>query len=199
MLPLAKLSSEPRLADLFSFKFLSIATDWFEQPAAAAPAFLLAVSPSRLLFAARVAQPANCDMRNPGDYIEGLWKKDAAELFFCEDGAAAYQEINLSPAGAWWTCAFTGVRQRDPAFKKPAGVEVKSSLTPESWQAACAIPLAALNIKASWTEATRANVCFVLGAQTQHYYSWAKLLSAEPDFHRPHEFARVKPTARSGA
>ncbi len=47
----------------------------------------------------------------PGEFFEGLWNGDVAELFLSLPNGN-YLEYNFAPNGAWWACEFSEPRVR---------------------------------------------------------------------------------------
>jgi len=125
-----------------------------------------------------------------GDFQEGLWRHDVAELFIAaEDGR--YLEFNLSPRGAWWMAAFDAPRHASPLPHLPAVRTHAAEPAGGGWQAALGIPLEWLRHHIGWGPASRANVTLILESPEQRFLSAADLGGGEPDFHRPDRYPAI--------
>ncbi|MBX7143422.1 MAG: hypothetical protein K1X79_03145 [Oligoflexia bacterium] len=193
MLPVYRSTSALTLTNVFAFTPQQIDYDWFGERMKNPPRFVVAVDPERLFLAAIVDMaPWYDSATTQGQFVEGLWNKDVAEIFLTNSGGTAYQEFNLSPRGSWWSCVFSKYRKRDPQnFKMPQGVETFSEIQQSSWKAGIAIPVRDLSIPLAIEETSRANVCFVLGKTKRHYLSWTNIQNYDPDFHRADEFEDI--------
>ena len=108
---------------------------------------------------------------------------------FTNSGSPEYQEFNLSPSGAWWSCFFAKHRKREPSkFKMPTNVETYCEVANSSWKVAMSIPISELSLPISLEDSTRINVTFALGKTKRQYLTWANIDSPEPDFHRADQF-----------
>lgn len=164
-----------------------LASDWFGVPHPASPRFTLAYTDGVISFFARADKPALLVPHDAGGYVEGLWNGDCAELFLVNPVTGAYVEFNLSPRGAWWSCAFLAPRVRAPESPAPfAGVIASGAVAPAHWEATLRVPVAGLPAELAFDpEVTRANVTFCLGDAPQRYFTHADLGGGNPDFHRP--------------
>ena len=167
--------------------FATLTSDWFGVPHPAAPRFTLKLENGVIRLTARAQKPALTVAADTGDYSEGLWDGDCAELFLVNPVSGEYIEFNLSPKGGWWCCEFMGPRVRAPgAPKHLAGVTATGTVGENVWEAAMAIPVASLPDSLAFDpEVTRGNVTFCLGNDPQRYLTYADLGGGSPDFHRP--------------
>jgi hypothetical protein len=165
----------------------SLASDWFGVSHAAAPRFTLSLHEGVISLVVKVSKAALTVRGDDGDYVEGLWEGDCAELFLVNPVSGAYIEFNLSPKGAWWCCEFSGTRTRAPgAPVRLVGVVARGSVGHESWEAALSIPVSALPASLDFNpDVTRGNVTFCLGDDPQRYLTYVDLGGGNPDFHRP--------------
>jgi hypothetical protein len=131
-----------------------------------------------------------------GDFIEGLWNYDVAELFLARpDGQ--YVEINFSPEGAWWTASFSAPRQRHPGSRRGPQPDVHIACrTSPPTRGSLAVIDAAIDLRSISPvlpplHQLTANITSIV--QNTHR-SWATLSPPQPDFHRPREFARIRLT-----
>lgn len=196
MLPLYTSARSLEFNDLLRLKACRIRTDWFHNAKDHQPRFVLALDSDNLWFyAACDSTPVYCKEHACGAFVEGLWRKDAAELFVAADQGSAYFEVNLSPGGAWWWCKFERCR------KRCAGAEAKFEHKPpcfslvdsSSWQAAIAVPRAWFENLCGFGPQTRANVSFITNTPQQLFWSWAKISSEKPDFHCTQDFEPLAP------
>ncbi|KAB2638399.1 MAG: hypothetical protein DVB26_08100 [Verrucomicrobia bacterium] len=168
--------------------------DWHGERVEPAAGFALVSDARRLWFVASHRRPAALHPQaRPGHFQAQLWRYDVAELFLADPRSGRYFEFNLAPNGAWWTCEFTGPRQRTEALDiaMPEVATFSDLAADGSWVAAMALPLDLLRARLDLGPATRANVTFVLESPQQRFLTAAKLASAEPDFHRPGEFSAI--------
>jgi hypothetical protein len=125
----------------------------------------------------------------PGDFREGLWQADVAELFIASADRQRYLEFNLSPTGAWWCAGFDGPRQRRQGTPMPR-VRTQAKSDPASgWQAALAIPLSYLQEQLDFAQDCPLNVTLILQSPEQRFFSATDLGPGNPDFHQPARFA----------
>ncbi len=179
-----------------------IDSDWYKKKTPHPIQFSLGLDSTTFYFIGEVSAPPYCDESlASGDYREGLWERDVAEFFLLESPDARYQEFNLSPMGAWWSHSFVKYRERDTAhFVKPQGVVTYSDWDAKplennskilTWTVGISIPRRSLSIPISFSESTRINVSFILGAPHERFYSFAPPLECAPDFHRVENFYPV--------
>lgn len=199
MLPVYKVSTTISFDRLFELPQNQIEYDWFGERVKNTLTFVVAVDPDRILLGTKVdAAPWYDPAHQQGQFIEGLWNKDVAEIFLASSSSPVYQEINLGPSGAWWSCFFSKYRKRDTSgFRMPEGVTTHSKIGPASWEAAIAIPLSQFSFPLDLEGDTRANVSFVIGKAKRQYLTWANIQQREPDFHRAEDFENIDMIAAS--
>ncbi len=177
---------------------LGLLKDWHGAPVDPPAAFSLAMDSHRLWFIAHHRQPASLHpLARPGDFQAGLWQHDVAELFIADPVSGRYFEFNLAPNGAWWSCEFTAprVREEETDIAMPE-VATFSDMAPDgAWVAAMAIPLDLLKARLDFGPESRINVTMILESPAQRFLSAADLGDGDPDFHRPHHFARIESAA----
>ena len=67
----------------------------------------LSINGDQLCFAPAFPETAETvSGAEPGEFYEGLWKGDVAELFLSLPNGN-YVEYNFAPNGAWWACEFS--------------------------------------------------------------------------------------------
>ncbi len=185
-----------RLEDVLGFERIAFARDRSGAPPMAATSFAVAVDPERLFYVAACSQPPDHDATlTAGTFAAGLWRRDVAELFIRTAGSPAYVELNLSPGGAWWRCAFASYRQPDRrAAVPPSGVETLTDVGPASWIAGLAIDRAAVSPAGRLDHDTRLNVCAIIGGTRRQHLCW-RAVPGEADFHDEACFVEVKKVA----
>lgn len=169
--------------------------DWSGVPLETPASWCLAMDAERLWWIAAHGKPARLHPASrPRRFQAELWKQDVAELFLAHPASGRYLELNLAPNGAWWSCEFTGPRQRAEEVEiEMPDVATFAELGPQGgWVAAMAIPLDILRARIGFGEGTRGNLCFLLESPQQRAVSVADLGGGEPDFHRPERFPELR-------
>ncbi len=118
-----------------------------------------------------------------GSFVRGLWDFDVAELFIYSTRADAYQEFNIAPSGAWWSCLFSGYREESKAAFSPPVVTVEAVETTSGWNAAIKVPLSSLAFSVDALSDLRLNICLIQGKAPRNYLSAAFIETPAPDFH----------------
>ncbi len=172
--------------------FHSLNEDWYGRPLASTPSFRIIVGPDflELAFSAK-REPFSAPASNQGDFHEGLWEYDCAELFLTNPDNGHYLELHLAPNGAWWSCYFEEERVQHDIENRPLpGVLTESLEGIAQWETRLRVPLASLPPELAFDLAkTRGNVSFCLGSEPrQTYASWARLPGDQPDYHQPSSF-----------
>lgn len=118
-----------------------------------------------------------------GQFQEGLWEQDVAE-FFVGDTGEAYQEFNLGPQGAWWTCGFSGYRQRQPQAQLLGGQTCGrwEPGHPLPWQVRLEVALS--DLLCQDLSLARIAVCSIRHDPEPRYFCSGPQVPAQPDFHR---------------
>ena len=147
------------------------------------------LDPDALHFGASVTASSDYDADcGQGEFVEGLWERDVAELFIAEH--EMYQEFNLSPNGAWWSAVFNAPRNRcAKRFSMPQDLKIFCETETDSWRVALSIPRNQFSLDLSFTSHTRLNCNVITGNPVRQYLSWCRLPGAEADFHQPQHFA----------
>lgn len=123
-----------------------------------------------------------------GEFVRGLWEYDVAELFIHSPADGAYQEFNLAPSGAWWSCHFSGYRKESNLIPPVPSLEVDSADYATGWAAAIRIPLSSLALRFQSFNDLKFNVCFIQGENPRHYLSGAVIGTSLPDFHHAQSY-----------
>ncbi len=168
-----------------------LSADWFGARVDHPPSYAIIRDPSHLwLLATREAPAVAKPGAHLGDFVEGLWEYDVAECFIAEPDGSRYLELNLSPHGAWWCCAFEGPRNRkSPALAPPDSVRTYAESTKSGgWSSAIAMPLNYLEKHFNFADAARLNVTMILQKPKEQYLTATDIGSGQPDYHRPDQF-----------
>lgn len=158
----------------------------------------------------KVPTLAYCDTPEAGGdgsfpFIEGLWTGDCAELFLSNPNTGFYIELNLSPVGSWWFCAFTAPHCRLLECAVPPGVITTASIptssgAPDNWSASLTIPLLSLPLELEFDpHFTTGNVTFCLHDNIRRpnkelFFSYYKLgdnTLTSPNFHIPQKWRKI--------
>ncbi len=144
----------------------------------------------RVWFACRVPGRATFDDAYArGAFVEGLWEHDVAE-FFLMDADGRYQEFNVSPSGAWWSCGFSGYRARAAGVAIPAEVLVETKIEPTGWQVVFSVPSRELWIPLKGVVGV--HVSAISRSPHTRYLSSSPVPGSAPDFHRRECFRAVE-------
>lgn len=196
MISIQSLQQAPSsLAGLFTLPFSSFPYSVGGSSTVAKREYALARTDADLFVAFRVEaglvkHPRDC----AGEFVEGLWEYDVAELFLLDSSTGRYEEFNLSPAGAWWRCAFSSYRVLDSAVNC-------SVCRPNVWSGkdntvslvAMSFSFAELSISFKAKVGERLSVCAIVGAGAdREYLSTSPLNSQKPDFHQTQFFSALQ-------
>lgn len=154
----------------------------------------LAIDSAALWFACEVDAAPFCDTAHQnGDFIEGLWLKDVAEFFLRDSETGEYQEFNVSPRGAWWSCVFSSYRHRHLMQRRPSTVSVMGDCGESRWKVVFGVRLDELASPLS--PQTTVHVSLIShshgGSGEPRYFSSHPVRGLEPDFHLPEVFLPV--------
>jgi hypothetical protein len=128
----------------------------------------------------------------PGKFYEGLWKGDCAEFWIYSPSAGKYLEFNLGPNGAWWTCIFTGPRERFLEILPPECETTSTEIEGVGWAASIRIPKEEVFRCLGTLDDLHGNVtlltdgCPDVNYPPENLHSVVKL--KEVDFHRPQDW-----------
>lgn len=158
-------------------------TDWYGAASPYRPEMSVEIQGESLIYLFRCRKAPFCDESLAlGSFVEGLWEQDVAEFFVAGPGSS-YQEVNISPTGAWWSCLFSNYRERLEVCRFEPKIEV--SRDSESWSVRFEVALSALN---PWVgiepDARRFSACSILHDPEPSYFAWNHQGGGEPDFHR---------------
>lgn len=154
------------------------------------PRFRLSTNSQYILIECLFSKRAQFDATlKPGIFHEGLWQLDVLELFLVDQGGIGYQEINLSPAGAWWSCKFSSYRKRAQPAQKAPSAQVSRELRSGDILVALKLKRSELLVQCNFERQAYANVSAMHHGQA---FSWAAIPSEKPDFHLVQHFERVR-------
>ncbi len=172
--------------EIHSFEF-----DWFGRPEPYGSQYRLTLREGVLVFEFWANKAAECNASlASGDFVEGLWEQDVAELFvMAPDGR--YQEFNLSPTGAWWSATFTGYREGCQA-ERATSIQTEAHCEEGRWSARLSLAVSDLNVlQGSDISLARLNVTAILSPQNPSYLCWGWQNGEQPDFHRAENFLPI--------
>lgn len=161
-------------------------TDWFGNTSEFKVSYALAVDPDSIIFIAAADKIPNLHPdSDAGEFIEGLWKYDVAEIFFGYSDAS-YHEFNLDANGAFWSQYLVHYRKRSEQHNfNPKMIKTISLPCRGSWKAAIQISNACFKELPS-----SVHISFILHSNKEIYYS-SKPGRSEPDFHNSNCFEAI--------
>jgi hypothetical protein len=143
----------------------------------------LAMDPFTLWCVWKVPGSAWCDESLAhGDFVEGLWNWDVAELFL-STGGESYREYNISPRGAWWCAQFDRYRCQCEVQSTHELPQLFTSIETGSWEAVLGIPRRELALDAPEHELA-IHVAAITHRPESRFISSQPVAGVEPDFHR---------------
>lgn len=132
-----------------------------------------------------IGKPAAIRLPPPGlpGPADGLWRHTCCEAFIAGD--RVYHEFNFSPAGNWAVYRFTGIRQRDTAYRPPCPPIVDVRVAADQLTLTADIPTPLLPAGRARMLGLTAVIEHADGALAY----WAlRHDGRQPDFHRPATF-----------
>lgn len=98
----------------------------------------VALDPRALWFVCELPGGRVCtSQKSHGQFLEGLWDEDVAELFIKGENGA-YQEFNLAPSGAWWSMTLSEYRKRRTDSKRPEPLHISTTIGSDRWEVVAA-------------------------------------------------------------
>jgi len=136
----------------------------------------------------------------PAGRRDQLWERDVAEAFLQPDPARErfYREFEVSPNGMWIDLDIFpgGRRDLNSALKRSVLLDEKS----HTWSAELGIPLRWLTDDFDPSAIWRANFYRIEGKQEPRaYLAWQPTHTAQPNFHVPQAFGRLRFARSIGA
>lgn len=163
-------------------------------PAVKRVEYSLLATPQEIVVAYRSHEPTY--LSDSRGFCEGLWKFDCGELFLLQPSTGRYLEINLAPNGAWWSCVFSGVRERDGATEPPRIEVSESEWSPIGWKASFVLPMSEVVRCLGSSDNIFGNITAILGGCPDKDVPLENLHTIAPleavDFHRPHEWVPLE-------
>ena len=174
---------EPEIEQVWKLPSFSLNKQWDGTSAKSSLRCIVAETPTLIHFLVRFPLDTwdFADGRT-GDFREGLWERDVAELFVAQ--GSKYYEINLSPSGMWWIQSFKDIREREPGFKIDTGL-ANIIVTPSSSDNAVSFSLLKSPMFGDLAQVS-GNVTACIGRDRREFLSLAKL--SKRDFHQPKSF-----------
>jgi hypothetical protein len=165
--------------------------DWFGQAARYPASFRLSLQDGLLTYSFSALKTPECEITHQaGDFVEGLWERDVAELFVMGP-LGEYQEFNLSPRGAWWCAVFSGYRQRAAVLPCPSA-QVWAEWGDGFWSARLSVDINDLPVlQGQGLQEARLNVTAILNPDQPEYLCFGHQGGGDPDFHRAENFLPV--------
>lgn len=157
--------------------------DWYGAQSQFRPRMSVRIESEILTFQFEAKKSPNCDLSlSLGDFQEGLWERDVAEFFVAGPGKR-YQEINISPNGAWWSALFGDYRELEREIRFEPTISVQSQ--PQFWSVEFKVEVCQL---LPWTgvepDQWRFSPSAILYSPDPSYFCWHAAQAVEPDFHR---------------
>lgn len=171
----------------------TVSRDWNGLPLNGTVNWFLAVDPKSWYFGliSTCGSPVfDASFRN-GEFREGLWFNDVAELFVLDCVTGAYSEWNLGPQGGWWAANFDSYRKRSTRqVLYSTAIRTYSCIDSTGWKAALGgpnetFPAVGKNQKLHFSA--------IVGSPEQRFLTSAPSPTGEPDFHKPSNFAPYGP------
>lgn len=166
--------------------------EWFGNPITPAIEYSFTTDGENLIYRAAQAAPVQPHPEGKtGEFREELWKYDTAEFFIAEENGSPYVEVNISPNGAWWACAFSAPRVPLVPAAEWCGVKATGLVNEQGWQCSISIPLSLLAALGISLNHCRLAATAILNSPDYVFLTTAEDTSGEPDFHRPHAWPKA--------
>ncbi len=166
--------------------------EWFGNPITPAIEYSFTTDGENLIYRAAQAAPAHPHPEGKyGEFREELWKYDTAEFFIAAENGSPYVEVNISPNGAWWACAFSAPRVPLVPAAEWSGVKATGLVNEQGWQCSISIPLSLLAALGISLNHCRLAATAILNSPDYVFLTTAEDTSGEPDFHRPHAWPKA--------
>lgn len=167
----------------------SVTSSWGGSPLLYPFSWSVALDPTTLWFSCSL--PGGSAIKpgtTSGEFVEGLWEYDVAELFV-RDARGAYQEFNLSPNGAWWSMTHSEYRVRSNESRPPKCLFVKTAILEGSWEVVAAFDIGSLQVPLA--EGSVVHVTGIHYAAQPVYLSSNPARDIAPDFHHSSCFSPI--------
>jgi hypothetical protein len=134
----------------------------------------------------------------PKEFVEDLWKGNVVEWFLGCAASGRYMEVHVSPSARWWSCVFTGIRERETPHGHPLPLSVihhRRDKAGRHWQASVQVPARVVCqlLKARSVFDLRTNFTAMVYpvTGTALYFSLATMPGPKPNFHQPQAWLKV--------
>ena len=130
---------------------------------------------------------------DPNGRRNQLWDRDVAEAFLQPDPSrpAEYKEFEVSPNGFWIDLDISPGQK--PDLKSGMQRSVVLDEKTHTWTAELAIPMKALTSQFDPAAVWKVNFYRVEGkVEPRGYYAWQPTRTAQPNFHVPSAFGRMR-------
>lgn len=179
---LVKLDKPFDLEDFAHYEHVSLTEHWSKSESELLPPKVaVVIDPQALHLAYQVFQAPEYNKNyQSGQFVEGLWEKDVAELFISDSNSSAYQEFNFAPSGAYWICDFIKYRQRSEVQSeyKKNNLIIQKQERENFWSILVSIPLDLIAFSVNSNKDFNLTVI-----SNNRYYSLSPIDSKDPDFH----------------
>jgi hypothetical protein len=168
----------------------SLSSSWDATPIVYPFSWSLALDPTTLWFFCSL--PGGGHVKSAaarGDFVEGLWEYDVAELFV-RDAHGSYQEFNLAPNGAWWSMTHSEYRVRRDESRPATCLSVTTNVLDGCWDVVAAFDRRSLQVPLE--EGSLVHVTGIHYAAQPIYLSSRPPRDIAPDFHHPSCFSPVR-------
>ena len=105
--------------------------DWYNAPLPTPLSWCIALDPVALWFACSLPGGGRSSSTT-GEFVEGLWEEDVAELFI-KSPSGIYQELNVAPSRAWWSMTLSDYRVRSDAAHRPHLLSLSTTIESSWW------------------------------------------------------------------
>ena len=125
----------------------------------------------------------------------GLWDRDVCEIFIgpFQDQPHRYFEFEAAPTGEWVELAVHfSETKRENDFEFESGITVAAHVSEDRVIIGMRIPWSATIPKPQHGDEWRANLFRCVGLGNERYLAWQPTFTAEPNFHVPEAFGRLK-------
>lgn len=173
-------------AELDSIPVQSLAHSWSGELLPCPWQWSIVRDPKTLWFIASLPGGSDFNRQHTiGDFVEGLWEREVAELFI-KESSGRYQEFNVSPGGAWWTVVLSSYRTREANLQELHEPTVQTVLGEGSWRAVLGVDQSCLSV--ALTSTSLIHVSGIVQKPRRHFLSSQPVVALEPDFHHPDTF-----------
>jgi hypothetical protein len=161
--------------------------DWHNNALPTPLAWSIALDPEVLWFVCSLPG-GSCSSSTGGDFFEGLWNEDVAELFI-KSPSGVYQEFNIAPSGAWWSMTLDEYRVRRTTPRRPEVRSISTSAKEGEWSVVAAFSRSSIEVVLS--PQCHLHVSGMWYKERPCYLSSCPPRGVAPDYHHPECFEPV--------